>query len=91
MVMGRLGRPPTDAEMEEIYANLRRRPDGRSLGAAHDSVWQIAALTLGSFPLSAAEFDAIFTRLTRSVRNWKTGPTTRNYHAGMEKMFAGPR
>ena len=82
-----IGRQPTDAEMEDIYANLRRRPDGRSLGATHDGVWQIAALTLGSYPLSAAEFDAIFGRLAKSARSWKTGPTTRNYLAGIEKMF----
>jgi hypothetical protein len=26
----------TDQEMEEIYSMLRRRPEGRSLGASHD-------------------------------------------------------
>jgi hypothetical protein len=29
----------TDQEMEEIYFMLRRRPEGRSLGASHDFMW----------------------------------------------------
>lgn len=80
-------RTPTDGEMEEIYSNLRRRPDGRSMNPTHDVVWQIAAYTLGRYPLSAAEFDAIFTRLVKSVRSWKLGPSTREYLGGLRQMF----
>jgi len=32
-----------DTEMKEIYSAIRRRPDGRSLGQAHDFMWQAAA------------------------------------------------
>ena len=54
-----------DEEMLEIYAYLRRRPDGKSLGFVHDFMWQAAALILGSRPLSQAEFEAIMSRLER--------------------------
>jgi len=43
-------------EMEEIYSMLRRRPEGRSLGASRDFMWQVAALLLGTHVLSEAEF-----------------------------------
>jgi len=65
--------------MEEIYSALRRRPDGRSLGPMHDFLWQVAALTLGMHEVSAAEFEAIFGQLERSVREWALRPVSRNY------------
>ena len=68
-----------DAEMREIYAALRRRPDGRSLGFVHDYMWQAAAWVLGSRPLSQAEFEAIMSRLERSCRTFEIGPGSRNY------------
>ncbi len=83
----RVERPATDGELEEIYSNLRRRPDGRSLGAMHDAIWQVAALTLGMFPLSEAEFEGVFARLGKSARQWKESPTSRNYLAGLARMF----
>lgn len=83
----RIERPATDGELEEIYSNLRRRPDGRSLGAMHDAIWQVAALTLGMFPLSEAEFEGVFGRLCKSARQWKESPTSRNYLAGLARMF----
>jgi hypothetical protein len=52
-----------DAEMEEIYCCLRRRPDGKSMGLAHDYMWQAAALTLGTRPLSQAVYEAIMARV----------------------------
>lgn len=85
----RVDRAPTDGELEEIYSNVRRRPDGRSLGVTHDTIWQIAALTLGLFPLSAAEFEAVFARLGKSARQWKEGPTSRNYLGALTRMFGG--
>jgi tetratricopeptide (TPR) repeat protein len=71
----------TDGEMEEIYSMLRRRPDGRSTGPAHDFLWQVAALMLGMHPLSREEFEFIFGRLARSARGWKEGVISRNYAA----------
>jgi hypothetical protein len=76
-----------DAEMEEIYSALRRRPDGRSLGFVHDYMWQAAALVLGTRPLSQAEFDAITGRLERSCRTFQMGPTSRNYIASLRSTL----
>jgi hypothetical protein len=69
----------TDQELEEIYSSLRRRPDGRSLGPVHDFLWQVCALLLGKYELSAAEFAAIAGQLERSVRKWALRPVSRNY------------
>jgi hypothetical protein len=68
-----------DAEMREIYSALRRRPDGKSLGVAHDYMWQAAAFVLGTRPLSQAEFEAIMSRLERSCRTFELSPSSRNY------------
>ena len=68
-----------DTEMKEIYSALRRQPEGRSLGFAHDYMWQAAALILGTRQLSQAEFEAIMARLERSCRTFERGPTSRNY------------
>lgn len=76
-----------DAEMLEIYSNLRRRPDGRSLGPAHNYMWQAAALMLGMCPLSQAEYEAILSRLERSCRTFKIGPTSRNYIATLRQTL----
>jgi len=79
--MNRIRGDRTDSEMKEIYATLRRRPDGRSLGFEHDYMWQAAALLLGMRPLSQAEFEAITSRLERSCRTFEMGPASRNYIA----------
>ena len=70
-----------DAEMQEIYSMLRRRPDGKSLGFAHDFMWQAAALVLGTRVLSQAEFEAIVGRLERSCRTFEVSPGSKNYAA----------
>ena len=77
----------TDQEMEEIYSMLRRRPDGRSLGAVHDFLWQVAALLLGIHVLSAAEFEALIGALERSTRKWGLRPVSRNYVGYLHRTF----
>ena len=79
----------TDQEMEEIYSMLRRRPDGRSLGAVHDFLWQAAALLLGTQVLSGAEFEALFSALERSTRKWALRPVSRFYAAYLHKTLEG--
>ena len=79
----------TDQEMEETYAMLRRRPDGRSLGLTHDFVWQAAALLLGTQVFSAAEFEALIGALERSARKWGLRPISRNYAAYLHRMIEG--
>lgn len=71
----------TDQEIEEIYATLRRRPDGASLGDVHDFMWQVAALLVGTQAVSAAELEAIFEQLRSSARKWAQKPVSRNYVA----------
>jgi hypothetical protein len=80
-----------DEEMLEIFSTLRRRPDGRSLGIAHDYMWQAAAIILGTRPLSQAEFEAICSRMERSCRTFRMGPTSRNYVNSVRQVFQGYR
>jgi len=68
-----------DSDLEELYSNLRRRPDGKSLSPAHDALWQVAAVTLGLRSLSQAEFEEVFGQLARSCRHFAMGSTSRNY------------
>ncbi len=80
-----------DEEMLEIYSNLRRRPDGRSLGFFHDYMWQAAALILGTQILSQAEYEAILSRLERSCRTFRMGLTSRNYLATLRHTLGRAR
>ncbi len=77
----------TDQEMEEVYSMLRRRPDGRSIGAVHDFLWQVCALLLGTQVLSAAEFEALIGALERSARRWALRPVSRFYVAFLHESF----
>lgn len=79
--------PKTDQELEKIYNALRRRPDGRSLGPLHDAFWQGAALLLGKYPLSEAQFTAIFGQLEKSARRWAQAPVSRDYAAFLRNAF----
>ena len=74
--------------MEEIYSMFRRRPDGRSLGDVHDFMWQAAALLLGCYVLSEAEFVGVFTALEHSTRKWALRPISRFYAAYLRKAIA---
>ena len=70
---------PLDAEFIAIYAQMRRRPDGKSLGPLHDVIWQSAAVALGLRPWSEAEYTAVFGQLSRSARHFHIGPSSRHY------------
>jgi hypothetical protein len=72
---------PSDSEFLELYSQMRRRPDGRSLGPLHDVIWQSAALVLGLLPWSEAEYSAVFGQLARSARHFKLSLSSRNYIA----------
>lgn len=80
-------RDPTDDECIELYAAMRRRPDGRSLGRLHDAVWQAACLALAMTEVSEAEFGAVFGQLTRSVRHFRIGHPSRNYMGYLRSTF----
>ena len=81
------GRAPTDKELELAFTNVRRKPEGPSQGSAFDSVWQGAALMLGTYELSEAEFTAILHRLARSAHGWSKGQRSWNYLAFLERTF----
>jgi hypothetical protein len=76
-----------DAELLEIFSNLRRRPDGRSLGAAHDHLWRAAAIMTAIRPLSEAEYTAIMERMERSCRTFRQGSTSRNLVAMLRSQY----
>lgn len=78
---------PTDSEMLDIYTQMRRRPDGHSLGILHDVVWQSAALVLALRPWSEAEYQAVFGQLARSTRHFRMGPSSRNYFGYLQSSF----
>ncbi len=78
---------PTDEEFMNVFSNLRRRPDGRSLSPLHGAVWQCCAVILGMRPTSQSEFEAVLGRLARSARNFRTHPTSRNYLAYLRGEF----
>lgn len=82
---------PTDAECEDVYSQMRRRPDGKSTGPLHDAVWQAAALALGLRPWSEAEYTAVFGQLARSARHFKMGRTSRNYLHHVRETFGSRR
>lgn len=87
LAVGDLEQVPTDAQFEEWYSNLKRRPDGRSLGPFHDFLWQVAALMLGIYPLSQAQFEGVFGALARSASRWRVGHTSRNYFEYLRRSF----
>jgi hypothetical protein len=76
----------SDAEFEEAYGYLRRRPDGKSLSQLQSFLWQTAAVLAGKRPLSAAEFDAIFGRLAQSASTFRMGLISRNYIQTLRAM-----
>jgi hypothetical protein len=78
----------SDQEMEDVYAELARRPDGRSLNVAHDVVWHLAALLLGRVVLSEAEYTALIGAMAHSVRRWAERPISRNYLCYLRKVFS---
>jgi hypothetical protein len=78
---------PTDQDLERAYGALRRRPDGKSQGVLHDMLWQTAAVLLGRFAISQAQFEAIFGRLERSTRTFGMPPVSRNYVFNIRELF----
>ena len=80
----RVGR---DEELRELFAELRRRPEGKSRSVLHTVLWQILALTLAAIPLSQAQYEAIVQRMSQSARSFSMGPSSRNYLQFLAGMF----
>ena len=79
----------TDGEFEEWYSNLRRRPDGRSLGPCHDQIRRVLALLLAMRPTSQAEYEAVVGGLTGSASRWRQGHGSRNYITYLQSNYPG--
>ena len=87
LMISELGEEILDEEMMRLYSAMRRRPDGHSEGFLHDVIYQSAALALGLYPLSQAEFEAIFNQLTRSARIWRESYSSKNYICYLRESF----
>ena len=68
----------TYGEFEEWFSNLRRRPDGRSLGEFHDRRWRVLALLLALRPTSQAEYEGLVGQLALSAKHFRMGHASRN-------------
>jgi hypothetical protein len=68
-----------DTQFQEAFSAVRRRPQGKTLGACHDAVWQTMAFTSFIWVISYDEFCNILQRLERSARAFKTSSCSSNY------------
>jgi hypothetical protein len=82
------GRDQTDQDMETIFAELRRRPDGKG-GRLFTHLRAASRLYLSLREVSEAEYTAVMARLTRSARTFAMAPISRNYLATLRDTFAG--
>jgi hypothetical protein len=81
------GRDETDQEMEQVYTLLRRRPDGAG-GRLFAYLRAAARLYMSVRDVSAAEYEAVMRRLTKSARSFSSPPLSRNYLATLRPTFA---
>ena len=75
----RAGDTLRDKEYEEIYSDLRRRPDGQGRYAISEHIQCAIRLYMSVRDVSRAEYDAVLRRLTRSARTFAMGYTSMNY------------
>jgi hypothetical protein len=80
------GSDATDEEMEHIYSEMRRRPDGEG-GVLRSYVRAAARLYLSTNNVSQAEYEAVFRRLTKSARTFSVGTISRNYLGTLRETF----
>jgi hypothetical protein len=72
------GRDETDQEMERIYSELRRRPDGKD-SALRSHLRAAARLYMMEHEVSLAEYEGVMRRLVKSARTFSMPPLSRNY------------
>ncbi len=68
-----------DAEFEKLFAELRRRPDGRYQSPLYRYAQAVLRSLLLLRPTSESEFDAVLRRLARSARSFGAGATSTHY------------
>lgn len=72
------GRDESDQEMRRIYAQLRRRPDGRDC-LMYTFLQAAARVYMMNFAVSQAEYEAVMGRLAKSATNFSIGHISHNY------------
>lgn len=86
------GQPVYDMEFESLYAELRRRPDGRNPHALFSYLRAASQVYLSLTDTSEDEFNAVVGKLLSSVRTWKGHATSTNYWNRVLKQFVqGPK
>jgi hypothetical protein len=68
-----------DEEFERLFAELRRRPDGRYQSPLYRYAQAVLRALLLLRPTSESEFDAVLRRLARSARTFSEGATSTHY------------
>jgi hypothetical protein len=80
------GRDETDQEMERIWSQLRRRPDGSDC-TLHSYLRAAARVYMARNEVSQAEYEAVMSRLAKSARTFATAPISRTYLATLRETF----
>jgi hypothetical protein len=80
-----------DKEFEQLYDDLRRRPDRRSDDVLFSHLQATLRLYLSLRDVSRAEYEAVLRRLAKSARTFAMGYTSMNYfeHALVPLLEAG--
>lgn len=60
-------RPPCDDDLRPCFMQLRKEPDGESLGVLHDILWQGCCLALAKYPYSQEQFEAVMMYFIRKT------------------------
>ena len=75
-----IGKPETDDELERLYRQLRRRPDGEDKHPLFAYLRGAARLYLSLRDVSQAEFEAVVNRLSQSAKWHSSHVGSTNYH-----------
>lgn len=73
------GQPEPDAELERLYRQLRRHPDGKNPNPIFGCLQRAAQVYLSLRDISRAEYEAVMDRLSRSARTFDTHVGSTNY------------
>jgi len=84
----RAGRVEKDMELERLYRQLQRRPDGRDANPLFGYLQAAARLYMSIRDVSSAELEAVAGRLARSAGHYTDGPSSTNYHRFVSDLIA---
>jgi hypothetical protein len=81
------GRDETDQEMHRIYAQLRRRPDGKDC-LMYACLQAAARMYMSHRTVSQAEYEAVMGRLSKSAKTFSSGHISRNDLGLLRETFS---